>query len=172
MGEIRSTLDIIMEKTAGLTMTAEEKRAFKEQEMAGKLKGLIQKFWEGVLDMEKLKTGIGPLLEENEEMVRRLIKEESIQRVKLGQDNEPILRILEEVVGLPTDRIRKALEETQETLLRDKEVLEKKLLHRLEERGISGSAVIPNTEADSEWAQHVTEVKEAFEEGLRALIKP
>ena len=31
MGEIRSTLDIIMAKTRGLTMSDEEKKAFKER---------------------------------------------------------------------------------------------------------------------------------------------
>jgi hypothetical protein len=37
MGEIKSTLDIIMEKTRGLTMTAEEKREFQRKEVEGKV---------------------------------------------------------------------------------------------------------------------------------------
>ena len=36
MGEIRSTLDIIMEKTKGLTMTEEEKKDFIKKETEGK----------------------------------------------------------------------------------------------------------------------------------------
>ncbi len=36
MGEIKSTLDIIMEKTKGLTMTEEEKGAFRKKEGEGK----------------------------------------------------------------------------------------------------------------------------------------
>ena len=55
MGEIKSTLDIIMEKTKGLTMTEEEKTAFKSKEMEGKVKGALQKFLDGILDVERLK---------------------------------------------------------------------------------------------------------------------
>ncbi len=38
MGEIRSTMDIIMEKAKGLTMTDEEKEAFRKKETEGKVR--------------------------------------------------------------------------------------------------------------------------------------
>ena len=48
MGEIKSTMDIIMEKTKGLTMTEEEKAEYKHKELTGKVRGLIQKFLDGI----------------------------------------------------------------------------------------------------------------------------
>ena len=38
MGEIKSTLDIIMEKTKGLTMTEEEKEGLRRTELAERVK--------------------------------------------------------------------------------------------------------------------------------------
>ena len=70
MGEIRSTLDIIMEKTKGLSMSEEEKKAFKKQETAGKIRGLIQKYLDGTVAMDKLKVEIAALAEKNQDMVK------------------------------------------------------------------------------------------------------
>ena len=61
MGEIKSTLEIIMEKTKDLTLTEEEKKEFKQKDMAGKIKGIIQKFLDGTLDLNRFKTEIAVL---------------------------------------------------------------------------------------------------------------
>ena len=103
MGEIRSTLDIIMEKSKDLTMSDEEKKAFKEQEMAGKIRGLIQKYLDGSLDMDKLNVEIAALAEKDEEMVKRLIREESVSRIEIEGNNEPLLRVLGEITGSVVD---------------------------------------------------------------------
>ena len=166
MGEIRSTLDIIMEKTKGLTMSEEEKRAFKQEGMAGKIKGLIQKFLDGVLDMERLKIAVAGLAEKDEDRVKLMIREESIPKIGLEENNEPILRILEEAAGLDTVSIRKALKGFEGRLEQEKGIREKELIKRLDKKGISGSAVIPNIQADSEWAQHVSQMKGEFQKKL------
>ncbi len=166
MGEIRSTLDIVMEKTKGLTMSEEEKRAFKEEEMAGKIKGLIQRFLDGVLDMERLKIEVAGLEEKDEDKVKVMIREESISKIEPGETNEPILRILEEVTGLETESVRTALKGFEGRLEQEKGVREKELIKSLDKKGISGSAVIPNIQADPEWAQHVSEMRDEFQEKL------
>jgi hypothetical protein len=43
MGEIRSTLDIIMEKTRDLSLSPEEKRRLKGQEWLGRARGWVRK---------------------------------------------------------------------------------------------------------------------------------
>ena len=53
MAEIKSTLDLIMEKTKGLTMSDEEKEAFQQKELETKLRGSLQKVMEGRLKLER-----------------------------------------------------------------------------------------------------------------------
>ena len=166
MGEIRSTLDIIMEKTKGLTMSEEERRAFKEQEMEGKVKGLIQKFLDGGLDMVKLKMEMTVLAETNEDMVRMMIRKESIPRIEIGENNAPILGILEETTGLDTVPIRTALKDFEGKLEQEKGVREKELIKSLNKKGLSGSAVLPNLEADPEWGQRVSKMRNEFQKKL------
>ena len=168
MGEIRSTLDIIMEKTKGLTMSDEEKKAFKEQEMARKVRGLIQKYLDGILELDRLKIEAAALAETDEDMVRTVIRKESIPRIELGENNKPIFRILEETTGLDTMSIRTALKGFEGRLEQEKGVRERELIKGLDKKGISGSAVIPNMNADSQWAQCVSKVKNEFQEKLRS----
>ncbi len=56
MAEIRSTLDIIMEKAKNLTVTDEDKKDFVEKEVQGRVKGLFQKYLDGILSTQQLKT--------------------------------------------------------------------------------------------------------------------
>ena len=44
MAEIKSTLDLVMEKTRNLTLSSEEKQAQKQIEIGNRIKGLVQKF--------------------------------------------------------------------------------------------------------------------------------
>ena len=166
MGEIRSTLDIIMEKSKDLTMSDEEKKAFKEQEMAGKIRGLIQKYLDGSLDMDKLNVEIAALAEKDEDMVKRLIREESVSRIELEGNNEPLLRVLGEITGSEADFLREVLKEFEKRLEREKGVREKELIKSLDKKGISGSAVLPNINADPEWSRQVSEMRNEFQERL------
>ena len=166
MGEIRSTLDIIMEKTKDLKISDEEKEAFKEQEMTGKIKGLIQKFLDGIIDMEQLRGEVSGLVEKGGDMVKRLIREESVSRIELEGNNEPLFRLLEEITGSEVDSLREVLKAFEKRLEREKGTREQGFKKRLEKQGISGSAVLPNINADPEWSRYVSEVKEEFQERL------
>jgi len=166
MGEIRSTLDIIMEKTRDLKISDEEKEAFKEQEITGKIKGLIQKFLDGIIDMEQLRGEVSGLVEKGGDMVKRLIREESVSRIELEGNNEPLFRLLEEITGSEVDSLREVLKAFEKRLEREKDTREQGFKKRLEKQGISGSAVLPNINADPEWSRYVSEIKEEFQERL------
>lgn len=61
MGELKSTMDIIMEKSSHLTLSEEEKREQVSAEMQQRLKGLIQKSLDRALKMEQLKQELNAL---------------------------------------------------------------------------------------------------------------
>ncbi len=58
MAEIKSTLELIMEKTKNLTFSDEEKKALREKEVQGKVRGFITKFMDGVMNLDTLGQGI------------------------------------------------------------------------------------------------------------------
>ncbi len=169
MGEIRSTLDIIMEKTRGLTMTDEEKGEFRKKEVKGKVKGLVQKFLDGLLDLDKFKIETAGLKEGESRMIAQLVAEEAIDRISPGQDNEPVFEILEGVARVDTNPVRKILADSEREMEREYGTRTAALREAFQKKGISGSAVIPNVNADPEWTGRLLKMKEEFEEKAKIL---
>ncbi|MCX5842099.1 MAG: hypothetical protein NTY16_11755, partial [Deltaproteobacteria bacterium] len=58
MAEIKSTLELIMERTKNLTMTEEEKENLQKKERAGKINGLVQKYLDRIISVKTLKSEI------------------------------------------------------------------------------------------------------------------
>ena len=160
MAEIRSTMDIIMEKTRGLTMTEQEKREFREKELTGKVKGLVQKVMDGALPPDRFKVEAAPLEEKDRDLTHRLVREEALSRIEPGGSNDAVLQILGEGIGVDTGPIRRLLSEFERDLARERESREKVLEERIRKSGISGSAVRPNIAADPGWIAYVSEKRD------------
>ncbi len=168
MGEIRSTMDIIMEKTRGLTMSDEERRKFREQEMTGKIRGLVQRCLDGVLGMGRFRTEMTPIQEKDQDMADRLLRQEALASIEPGKGNKIALAILREILGEDTDGISGRLKVFSDQIEEERSFRVNRLMEGLGKRGISGSAVIPNPEADPEWTDFVIEKLAAFRKGLMA----
>ena len=171
MGEIKSTLEIIMEKTKDLTLTEEEKEEIKQKDMAGKIKGIIQKYLDGILDLNRLMIEIAALEEDNRDMVSRVVIDELLQKIGPEADNTLVLQVLDTREEIDTAPIKDMLEGFQKRLAEEKAVLEEGLMKSLKDKGISGSSVIPNINADPVWMDNIAEMTKAFEERLHLYRK-
>jgi hypothetical protein len=171
MGEIKSTMDIIMEKTKGLTMSEEEKAEYWQKELSGKVRGLIQKFLEGGLKLDKFKVEVTALSKNQKDVVKGIILETSIPHIQLGVNNEPVLRILKETVGVDVGPIKEMEVAFRDRIEEDRADREKSLGEKLEEKGVSGSAVIPNLKADPDWQQYLSDENKTFKADIRSHLK-
>jgi hypothetical protein len=172
MAEIKSTLDLIMERTKGLTMTDEEKRAFKERETAGKIKGLVQKYIDGLIDLDRCQAEVTALKREvkDEATVNRLFGKECLDRIELGKDNERLLGVLETSATVDVPKLRKSTRKFEALLEQQKAIQEKALIAELRKRGISGPSVIPNLDADPKWKEYLGRMKKSFKEEVQSLL--
>lgn len=169
MGEIRSTYDIIMEKAKDITVTDEEKEEFKRNELRSKIRGLVQKRLDGVVGEEEMSKEISAFGDADVKTAEEILKEECLERIELEEDNERVLGILEALSGMDTASIRQALGDFQEKLSQKRQELEEKLMERIKQRGIRGSAVRANVRAAPEWGSVVQETKEAFNSALQKI---
>ncbi|MDY6970796.1 MAG: hypothetical protein SV775_00545 [Thermodesulfobacteriota bacterium] len=171
MAEIKSTLDIIMEKTRGLTMNDEEKRAFQKSEVEGKVGGAVQRFLDGLINRRRLTREIDALVEDYHEMATQAVIRECLDRIDPKRDNTPILDVLEDLGGLDPAPFREIIAESHRDLEQRKTDRQSALLSNLDKKGISGTAVIPNIEADREWARYVSETEKDLDAKLN-LLRP
>ncbi len=170
MGEIRSTLDIIMEKTEGLTMTAEERKAIQRNEIGGKIRGLFQRYLDGALDLEKVLSEIMAMEGEGKGMALESLKEEC-RHLDPDGDASPYLKTLEMVLKVNTGPVRRVLSAYHEEMDQRKRSWEARALERLRSMDISGSALVPNLRADPAWLDVVSEEKMAFLKKLSSVIQ-
>ena len=143
MAEIKSTLDIIMERTKNLTITDKEKASFRRTEAEGKVKGWIQKYQDGVIELDTLRSDFGKEMTQYPE-VRQIFKSQLLGYLRLTGDNGKIFRLLEDIIGISTNTIKhmiQSLKQDMETLRIERMA---SIREDLKKKKIYGSSVIPN----------------------------
>ena len=171
MAEIKSTLDIIMEKAKKFSVTEEEKQGFKRQELEGKIKGLVQKSIDGIWDSERFQVEVAALQAKDKDLVDQVLKEELVTRLELKENSQELLKMLEYVAGSASSGVRKVLADFEKKGEEQKEIRQKTLLESFQKKGISGSAVLPNMDTDPEWLRAHSELKRELQEAIREQLK-
>lgn len=167
MAEIKSTLDLVMERTKNLTLSSEEKQAQKNKEITNRIKGLVQKLQDGVLAAGQFNEAYVKLKKDADLPDDSLLVRDILTRLDPGQDSQVLLEILEECCHLDTAPIRSVISDYRNAADRATEkrmgLIKEELAHK---HSIAGTAVIPNLEADSQWQQETQNLQRKFEESL------
>lgn len=167
MAEIKSTMDIIMEKAKKFSVTEEEKQGFRRQDLEGKIKGLVQKTIDGILDSERFRGELAALQAKDKDLVYPILKEELVARLEVEANSEALLKMLKNTAGPAWESVRKILADFESKARRQKDSHLKILLEHLRKGGISGSSVLPNLDADSEWLRVRSELRMQIQERIR-----
>ncbi len=162
MAEIKSTIDLVMERTRNLTMSEEDKREQATAEFRATSNRLIQKYMDREIDVDRFLDEFRRIENKHGLPAKRVAAVEIVKRIDPTGDNRPLLDLLKSgldvnvsgIEGILNDFSKAVDSEDRETIIR----LEKDLL----ERGISGSAVLPNLAADNGWIQRRQEISERF----------
>lgn len=166
MAEIRSTLDIIMEKTRDMTVTPEDRQAFLRQEWEGRIRGLLQKVSEGFLTPEALARELTDQDERNREVALETLRRECLERIDPDADNKPLLALMEGVLHMNCEGLIQDLERYGSSVEKVQSLARERLERQLKEEGIWGSAVLPNIQKDPEWNKEQEERRNSFRSRL------
>lgn len=170
MGEIRSTLDIIMEKTKGLRASEDEKEAFRQKELRGKVQGLVQKYLDGLLSAEAVQSAMTSESKQEQGDMENSIKEALLRRLGVDPDNDQIntkvLAFLSNGLKMDNTPYLRLIEDSQREVSEEKTARIKALKHQLAQRGISGTALLPNLVLDPTWPSFLERAQKAFQENL------
>ena len=170
MGEIKSTLDLVMEKTRNLKLSDEEKQAQKQSEVASRIKGLLQKLQDGLIPESQFQAKYEQLKTEFGQSDDSPLIDEIFSRLDPDAETGIFLNILTTCCHFETARISSMIENYGETCqaaerkrsLQIEEILASKYL-------ITGTAVVPNLDADEEWQQQLKDMRGHFEKQLNHL---
>lgn len=167
MGEIKSTLDLVMEKTRHLTLSQKEKEEQKQIEVNKRLKGLLQKYQDNILRKEQLGQELDSLRKTFDLNTNEMLSHILLDGLKLVRNNKSLLELLSELCGLDVSGLETLFHDFQNTIrLASQKRIEEIKANLEKKRFISGSAVVPNLETDNEWLATVQEIKGKFDQIL------
>jgi hypothetical protein len=164
MGEIKSTLDLVMEKTKNLSLSDEEKQAQKQKEVENRIRGLLQKYLDGWLDKNQLKIDYEILKKDCELSDDSVLINEIFGRLNPSLDNRILLEALAKCCRLNPAALEAVLNDCRREYDESAEARKTQLKEDLARtHAISGSAVVPNLETDSKWQREEAALRRRFE---------
>jgi len=167
MGEIKSTLELVLEKTKHLTLTEQEIEEQQQAELKMKVAGLLQRYEDKILRKEQVKKELADLQERYGLSGYTFLNDAIIDKLALDTDNGPLLSLLEEFSGLNVtefERIGEDYHQAVQSATKRKVAAATQDLR--EKHGISGSAIIPNLDADAVWKTELQGIADEFQQRL------
>jgi hypothetical protein len=180
MGEVKSTLELVMERTKKFSISEKEKEEIKQKEMIQKATSLFHRYLEGYVSLNEILKEIERMGERGATMVKAFLLSQWINALSLEADEERILKGIESLKQQNIDEIKQKLHQLLSQYQGEKEKARKKVKIQLAEvlgrEGIYGSAVEPKLEGSALWKRenekmdHFYRIKlEEIKERLRSL---
>ena len=180
MAEIKSTLDLIMEKTKHLTLSAQEKQQIEREDHLKKVPGYVQRFLDDALSLSNLIRELAAAPEPLREEIRRELIRRFLERFSLTATGKKSLEALQELSGSQNlarvRQLRSLLERFEASREELVTVQTERMRAELAATGISGSAVVVRVEASPQWLalelEYHRELSELQDAWLTALAAP
>ncbi|UCD88579.1 MAG: hypothetical protein JSW04_08880 [Desulfobacterales bacterium] len=167
MGEIKSTLDLVMEKTKHLTLSDEEKAEQQLAEAKKKIYGLVRKYQDGLTSKTYLEKELAVLRKTHTFNVDDILQQTLMDGLELGNKNESLLELLRDICGVDVAHFERLfddfLNQVEDAAGERAKTIKRNLA---EKQSISGSAIVPNLEADHEWLAMLSQIKDRFHQIL------
>jgi hypothetical protein len=167
MAEIKSTIELMMERTKNLTMTGEEKAQLRQKELTEKARGWLVRYLDGILSLESLKA---EMMQESEDIreLKKILQPLIGEYIDPERDQERLFPLLIGLFDVDASVLTGTLDtyRTQKKALYEKRA-EEMLVH-LGELGIEGSAVVANPDKDRDSGDQV--LKDEFRDRIAVLM--
>jgi hypothetical protein len=152
MGEIKSTLDLAMERTRNLSLSKEEKAQQQKDHFKKLLQGALQRYADGAFSADDLRDRITELQTELKVTDHQLVMKAVLKRIDPNQDNERWLDLLSGLAPTTRDSLQEILLNYREQRAKLLQASEKRLLEQFaQQHGITGSAIVPNPDKDTSY---------------------
>ena len=167
MGEIKSTLDLVFEKTKNLTLSDEEKLSLARENLDKKVQALCNRYLDNFLALSRLKDEMQKIASNDREQAYHFFQEYLLSRFDLDGDNSLIVSALSEIVSFDMTFLKELHKKYNSEKEGTKKVLTEKSLLSLKERGVSGSAVGVNLDTIPEWNEFLKTLRKRYQEQIQ-----
>lgn len=169
MGKIRSTIDIVMDRTKNVSMSREDKDKLRRKELSDEVRAWVQKHLDGKMTREDIRARVESAGDERA-LLASLLKSELASDIRLGRDNAKLIDALDRLCGVRRERVSELIGHHQAELgsRKDRELELLKL--QLEKDGIRGSSIVPNLARSASWQDAEREAQEHLTRDLGTIL--
>jgi hypothetical protein len=175
MAEIKSTLELALERTKKMTISEKEKEEIRQKKLLETAKGLFHRYREGHAPLSELRKEIGRMDEKTSALVKDSLLSQWIDALSLKDEDE---RLIKGIEWLKNGRLEQTLQRFRQLSSQYREEMEKirqetrtQLVEALEREGIAGSAIEPNVTGNLLWKEAVEKLDHLYTEKLDQIKK-
>lgn len=169
MAEIKSAIELAMEKTKNLIMDEEERRLSVLKDTENKIRATLRRYLEGMIEKDDVEKEIEEI-KGDEGLKRSLLIDLLIEEFDIRSDNTRLLELFYIVNGGLQESLKKELEMLQNKFKEEMEkrgmIIRERITDRLKEMGITGDGVEPNIEEWDEWKEGHEETGAVFKKRI------
>jgi len=178
MGEIKSTLELALERTRKLSMTQDEKDEIKRQELLKKAMGLSRRYTEGHAPLREIVREIERMSDQEKIKVRKTLLHQWGETLSIESDYERLFEGIESLRGMKVSGLREKFQllvsEYQVERKKTERDIERQIIEDLRKEGFSGTAVVPRLEGNPRWRERTQAINAFFHkrvEEIRVALK-
>lgn len=173
MGEIKSTLDIALERIKKIEITEAERDEIKRREITQKASSLATRYIEDTLSLHDLQKELDKMEENTKKMIKELILSGLIDKLSLQSHYERLIMGIEWLKEKELNDIRDELKNLTKQFEMEKEKirknLENQLLNSLRKSGIEGSAILVNIDSSDLWKEEQKKLNHTYEAKIKII---
>jgi hypothetical protein len=148
LAEIRSTIDLMMERTRGMALSSDERERLRKEDLRKRAKGFKIKLLQNPSAIEDVLSPLDENTPEDRKLLQDFIWQEMVESLPLDREILQHLDLMEKLPqSKPKGAILREIRSRYKTLLKDQAEERHKILAREKKKlaafGISGSAVVP-----------------------------
>lgn len=173
MGEIKSSLELALERTKGLKISEKEREEIKRKEIVQKAESLAHRYREGSITIKEIQKEMERMEKKRATEIENHLIDHWLQGLSLTLRDERILDGIEALRNQPMDEIKREFRNLIVSYQEEKENTKQKLrtiiLEGLKKEGFDGSAVDPCIESSPLWEKESLRIEQSYQEGLEKL---
>jgi len=166
MGEIKSTVELAMERTKHFAISEKEKEEMKQREVLQKATSLFHRYRGGHLSLNEILKEVERMERKTAVTVKEYLLSHWIDALSLDDDNERILKgvesLKEKSIAEVKQRFHHLLSQYQSEREKVKEKVGVQLVEALKKDGIYGSAVEPKLEGSEPWKKENESLDQSY----------
>lgn len=175
MAEIKSTLELALERTKKYALSEKEREEIKQKELQERIQSLFHRYREDRLHLADLQREMGRMEEASRQAVKEGLLRLWMEELSLEGENERLLKGIEWLKGVSLEEVRESLRRliSHYQDARDQVALDfrARSLETLKAEGFSGEAIEPNLEADPSFQKARSELEQRYRAQLDEIKK-